>query len=325
MSDRTLVTMMSLMLLVTIPGSLALWLISLISSGLSPTPLRLLTSFVVPLLFAGYGYRRGSVDTSGAIVGYLIAFILTLANAGFSLSLIVFFMLGSRVTKFKAHIKSKIEHDYHKSSRRNWLQALCNCGVAGQLAVVYLIESSVGGELPIDFNYYYTCSWLTIGVVASFACAFGDTLASELGSVMSSGDPFLITTFQRVPRGTNGGVSLVGLIVSALGGFIIGLTYYVSSLIYLNRDTLPLHPSQLPIIWIGLLAGLFGSLIDSLIGATLQYSGVNKRTGIVVETPAPGVERISGFPLLDNHAVNLLSTFIVGIGTPMIASNYFSD
>lgn len=325
MSSQTLVTTMSLMLLITIPSSLSLWLISLLSSGRSPTPVRLLTSFLIPLFFAGHGYRRGSVDTSGAVVGFFIACVLTLANAGYCASLMMFFVLGSMVTKYKSNVKSRIEHDYRKASRRNWLQALCNCGVAGQMAVLYLIESNVGGERPIDFFYFYTCSWLSIGVVGSFACAFGDTLASELGAVLSRHDPVLITTFRRVPRGTNGGVSMIGLIVSALGGLIIGLTYYVTTLVYLDRDTLPMHPSQLPVIWVATLAGLFGSIIDSLIGATFQYSGLDKRTGTVVEVPGPGIEKICGFPLLDNHAVNLVSTFIVGIGTPIIASNYFTN
>lgn len=34
-----------------------------------------------------------------------------------------------------------------------------------------------------------------------FACCNADTLASELGTVIGTGDPFLITTRKKVPKG----------------------------------------------------------------------------------------------------------------------------
>lgn len=95
--------------------------------------------------------------------------------------------------------------------KRNWVQVLCNGGMAMQLALLYLLDCG-SSERPIDFLTQYRPSWLGIAVMSAFACCNGDTWASEIGSVMGS-DPFLITTRKRVPRGTNGGVSFIGLLV----------------------------------------------------------------------------------------------------------------
>ena len=96
--------------------------------------------------------------------------------------------------------------------KRNWIQVLCNGGMAMQLALLYLLDCG-SSERPINFSTQYRSSWLSIAVMSAFACCNGDTWASEIGSVVGKSDPFLITTRKRVPRGTNGGVSFVGLLV----------------------------------------------------------------------------------------------------------------
>lgn len=95
--------------------------------------------------------------------------------------------------------------------RRNWIQVLCNGGMAMQLGLLYLVDCG-SSERPIDFSKQYRSSWLGIAILGAFACCNGDTWASEIGSVVGITEPYLITSRQRVPRGTNGGVTIVGLI-----------------------------------------------------------------------------------------------------------------
>lgn len=95
----------------------------------------------------------------------------------------------------------------------------------------------------------------------AFSCSLGDTLASELGTVLAKSDPFLITTWRRVPRGTNGGVSFPGLMVSGLGGLIIGFSYLISLYLFVDREKVIISYAQWPILLITFLDGLFGSLL----------------------------------------------------------------
>ena len=99
------------------------------------------------------------------------------------------------------------------------------------------------------------------------ACCNGDTWSSEIGSVVSRSEPIHIITWKKVPRGTNGGVSLIGLLASILGGSLVGMSFYLG--IYMGSSPIAFNnaPCQYYVIIIGGLAGLFGSLIDSLLGS----------------------------------------------------------
>ena len=125
----------------------------------------------------------------------------------------------------------------------------------------------------------------------------------------------MITSWRRVPPGTNGGVTLVGVLCSFAGGMVVGVAYFLGLLLFVGCDSFEDFISQSWVIVIGGLSGLWGSVLDSLLGATVQYSGYSEKTSCVVHGPLAGddVKHISGWNVLDNHAVNFLSSLLTAM------------
>lgn len=323
-TELSLIVMLSLYC-VTLTVSLVFWLINYTGAWLTgemETPpcssVRWIVAVTVPIMIAHHGLRRNSLDLSGALSGLVIGFVLTLASWRFLAMLLTFFITSSKATRFMAHKKRKLESDYKEGGQRNWRQVLCNGGAACQAACLYLVECGCT-ERPINFHTDYHSSILVIAVLGALSAANADTWASELGTVLTSSSPRLITTLKTVPKGTNGGVSLVGLLASVLGGAAIGVSCLFCQLLLMGRWQLRNQPPQWPLVTVAMATGLLGSLIDSLLGATLQYSGVSKKSGAVVETPGDGVTWISGSFLLDNHGVNMVTTTLSLFIAPTLA------
>ncbi|NXF09078.1 TMM19 protein, partial [Smithornis capensis] len=316
---KMMANMVILNLLICI--SLAFWIVSMTASTYYGTlrpisPWRWLFSVLVPLIIATQGFKKKSLDHSGALGGLVVGFILTVANYSFFSSLFVFFVTSSKLTKWKKDIKKQIDSEYKEGGQRNWVQVFCNGGVPTELALLYMIENGPG-EIPIDFSKEYTASWMCLSLLGALACSAGDTWASEIGSVMSKSKPRLITTWEQVPVGTNGAITLVGLLSSLLGGMAVGIAYFITQLIFVTD--LEISAPQWPVIVFGAAAGLLGSIVDSYLGATMQYSGFDQDIGMVVNHQTKDSKHISGKPILDNNAVNLFSSVIIALVLPGMA------
>lgn len=143
----------------------------------------------------------------------------------------------------------------------------------------------------------------------SYAAAAADTLSSELG-ILSPTSPFLVTRpWQSVPKGTNGGVTYTGLAAGLLGSTVIAAVYLLQQ-----------HAALSSALGVAVF-GLFGSILDSVLGAVCQVTVEDKASGRVVEGAngrrvlvKPGGSRVQrGTDLLNNNGVNFAMTAIIAV------------
>jgi len=204
------------------------------------------------------------------------------------------------------------------------VQVFCNGSVASAAAVAYVWVSGGYGEVPFLLDPSRPMpptSLAAVACLAAISCCCGDTWASEVGSV-KGGTPWLVTSWKEVPRGTNGGVTPVGLLCSFLGGVVVGVAYFLGLLLFLGFESVWDATSQgASVTTIGGLAGLLGSFLDSLLGATVQYSGFSSELKHVVHGPSGEgwgrVRHISGCNLLSNDSVNFVSSLLMAVATPL--------
>ncbi|CAL5400343.1 unnamed protein product [Camellia sinensis] len=257
-------------------------------------------------------FKRNSLNLSGAFVGFIVMFIHIAVNYRLGAMLLVFFFTSSKLTKFGVERKRSIDADFKEGGQRNWMQVLSNSGIATLLVlIVWMMTRSQ--DKCLDSKESQLLTSLIGGVIGHYSCCNGDTWSSELG-ILSDAQPRLITTLKPVRRGTNGGVTKAGLLAAAAAGSIIGLTFVLIGF-FTTRCTYDVALMQLLVIPISALAGLCGSVIDSLLGATLQFSGFCSVRNKVVGKPGPTVKRISGLSILDNNGVNLVSILLTTVLT----------
>ncbi|KAK8291582.1 hypothetical protein E1A91_D06G069700v1 [Gossypium mustelinum] len=271
-----------------------------------------LIAVVISSFVAIRSYRRKSLDLSGALAGFLVMTIHFVAGYRFGAMLLVFFFTSSMLTKVGEDKKRRVDADFKEGGQRNWIQVLYNSGIAAVLSV--LIGNLTGWEDKcLDSNDSVLITSLIGGIIGHYSCCNGDTWSSEIG-VLSDDQPRLITTFKSVRRGTNGGVTKTGLLAALAAGSVIGLTFVLVGFLT-TRCSNEMAMKQLLVIPLSAVAGLLGSIIDSLLGATLQFSGFCSVRNKVVGKPGPTVKRISGLNFLDNNAVNLVSILLTTLLT----------
>jgi uncharacterized protein (TIGR00297 family) len=279
---------------------------------------RPLVAAALSILIALRSWRKKSLSTSGAVAGAIILTLSLMSGLRFGAVILAFFFSSSHLTKYKSDVKQNIEEDFKQGGQRDWTQVVANGGVGTVVSVGVAVLTN-WQDSCLDAQRAPVVTALLAGLLGHYACCNGDTWSSELG-VLSKTQPRLITSFKPVPRGTNGGVSVLGTAAAAAGGTLIGLVFVVAGLFSTNCQG---HVWQMQ--WLalplGTLCGLLGSVLDSFLGATVQFSGMCKVRKKVVAKPGPTVQKISGHDFMTNTDVNFASGLVTALAAAA-ASRY---
>ena len=161
------------------------------------------------------------------------------------LSVVLYLIFGSLVTKIGYEYKNNIGIAEKRGGRRGPENVWGSAATGMFFAILIKLNS---GDLTI----------LKMAFAASFAAKLADTFGSEIGKRFGK-NTFLITTLQRVKRGTEGGISLEGTFASLLGAILMSYSMMILGFI-----------TSLDQFLIVIVSGFMATIFESIIGAKYQ-------------------------------------------------------
>lgn len=224
------------------------------------------TIFCTVMAFASY--QRKVFDLSGSLSAFAIGMIIGICgNVLWLILLLVFLVTSFGLTKYRYDWKKSQGFQEGARGERTWRNVLANGAVPALIALASFISAALYPDSSV-----FSKDVASFMFVSAIAVAASDTAASEIGIV----DPrvFMITSFERVPRGTDGGISLTGQFIAFIAA---AYTSAVSYVIFAGfNKTLLAGPSTL---FVPMLCGFLGCQIDSVIGATWERKGTVGKLG----------------------------------------------
>lgn len=212
----------------------------------------LAVAFAISFLLSLMALKARIADESGLMSATLIGTITILfANLKFFAILLLFYIVGSAITKYKYSLKDSLGIAEPSGGARGFSNVFGN----SLAPLFFAMNYGVTKEEVFAFAF-----------LASVATALGDTMASEIGKTAKN--VYLITNFKKVTPGTNGGISIIGEISALLGCFLVSILAFALGILPIQYF--------LPVI----VSGFIAIHIDSLLGATLEIKGYLTNSGV---------------------------------------------
>ena len=254
---------------------------------LFPTPVhpseQMIVAFILGILIGLFSYLFNFLSLSGSIATFLLAVIVYgIGGWLWTMPILMFFIASSLLSKYGKAKKKKLELIFDKSSKRDSGQVAANGGLAGIIIIIWYC-------FPEQEQFYPL-------YLASIAAVTADTWGTEIGTLLK-GKPRSIITLRPVDVGTSGGVSLAGFIGGAAGAALIA----ASAAIFDSAMITWTIAAKL------VLSGVIGSVVDSILGATVQAQYTTPEGGITERISVNGVPTtlVRGFHWMNNDLVNL--------------------
>lgn len=222
-------------------------------------------ALAISTAFATLVFVMRAATAGAAITGGIFTCALCLQTPGWHTALwplLALFVLTHAATRFGRARKEQLGIGEGKRGRTA-SQVAANLGVATVVGIPEVANVLGGFQVQLVF---------LVAMLAALGEATADTVSSELGQVLG-GEPRLITSFRRVPPGTDGAMSLIGTLSGCLAAAIV-----------IAVGALALRVSHAGAL-LAFAAAVLGVFLDSFLGALPERRG-----------------------WLNNDAVNLLST-----------------
>ena len=263
--------------------------------------MQILLGLIFAAIVAYLAYHAHSLDRSGAYAAFFMGTIIFgLGGLEWAVLLLTFFITSSGLSKAFKRFKEDASEKYAKGSQRDAGQVFGNGGIATLFAGLHC--------------FFPEAVWPWLGFAAALGAVNADTWGTELG-VLNPGPPRMITDFRKmVEKGTSGGVSSLGTLASLAGAGLIGVEAALLAPAGVNWSLFVLTT----------LAGLFGSLFDSLLGASVQAiyfcpSCQKETEKYPVHSCGTETRQIRGLAWLGNDWVNF-ACGAFGVATALILS-----
>ena len=266
--------------LVLFSVGLLLWLLDSLPLTVNATEVGV--ALGVTLAAGAAAYVTGTASVTGLITGVLLGLLtIVLGGLGWFAVLISFFAVGGLSTKFRYEDKLDRGVAEENEGARGSSNVFGNAAVA----MVAVVGFAASPWLPVHRTAF------EFAFAGSIATAMSDTLSSEVGGLYDA--PRLVTTLERVPPGTDGGVTWQGELAGVAGaGLVAVLAVYLPSTF---RVVAPPEGSLVAAAALVLAGGVAGMTADSLLGATVEGDRIG------------------------NQAVNFLATLVGATASTLLA------
>ncbi len=227
-----------------------------------PDPLTIVGVTVFCLAMAIASYSRRIFDWSGASCAFVVGMVIGICgNVLWLVLLLVFLVTSFGATKYRFEWKRSEGFQEGAKGERTWRNVAANGAIPTLIAFASFVAewtAPADGMFAKDIASYL--------FVSAIAVAAADTAASEIGIV----DPrvYMVTTFERVKRGVDGGVSLTGQLAAFIAAAYTSAIAYVVFAFF--DESLLAGPATL---FVPMLCGFLGCQVDSVIGATWERAG----------------------------------------------------